>query len=143
MEIFNIDFVKEIIHNYFSIMQISHYIYYNDSFYYKLSQILNAMLECPHYSNNCYLFFENYKMINLDRLLDKYSVLLEYQVLLPFIYEILLIMQTVDYYNISVTDKLLIELLETDPKFSFMLSTVEEIKNQMDVDDITNQFRDL
>ena len=62
MEIFNIDFVKEIIHNYFSIMQISHYIYYNDSFYYKLSQILNAMLECPHYSNNCYLFFENYKI---------------------------------------------------------------------------------
>jgi len=143
MQIFNIFLIKEIIKNYFNCQKISNYIFYNDSFYIKLSQILNEILECPHYENHCYIFFENYKIIDMDRLLENYNIFLECQIIFPFLYEILSIMQTVDYYNISIDDKLLFELFETDQRFSFINNTIQEIKNEMDVDIITNQFRDL
>lgn len=141
--IFNINIIKEIIFNYFNCERISNYIYYSDSFYITLSKILNEMLECPHYDNSCHIFFENYKMIDINRLLEHYDIFLECQILLPFLYEILLIMQTVDSYNITINDKLLFELLEDDQRFGFMLNTVLEIKNKMDIDDIIYNFNPL
>ena len=143
MEIFNIFLIKEIIKNYFNCSSISNYIYYNDSFFITLSKILNEMLECPNYEHHCYIFYRNHIMIDMNKLLEKYDIFLECQVLFSFLYEILLIMQSVDYYNISINDKLLYELLETDLRFGFLLNIVHESKNEMDIDDITNQFKHI
>jgi len=86
---FNILFIKEIINNYFNKYYISNCIYYDDSFYFMLSHILNNIKDLSYYYSHCQVFLNNTNYINFENLFNKYTILLEYQPIILLLYEIL------------------------------------------------------
>jgi hypothetical protein len=143
MNIFNKDFTKLIINNYFIKDSISHYIYYTDSLYENLSLLLNEMINIPEYHKYCYSFNQNTRFINLDKLLDDYENLLEYQSIIMFIYEILLKLQLLDYYNNTIDETKLFEELLINIEFNFMRSLVDNISFNNEMNIISNSFKNI
>ena len=143
MNIFNKDFIKLIINDYFIKDCISHYVYYTDSLYENLALILNEMINISEYHKYCYLFNENNKFINLDKLLDDYEILLEYQSLVMFIYEILLKLQLLDYYNNTIDETKLFEEMLINVEFNFMKQLVDNISFNNEMNIISNSFKNI
>ena len=143
MTLFNKNFIKNLIDNYFIKKEISNYIYYDDLFYDGLSEILNYMIESPDTHKNCYIFYNNFKFININELLNNNDNLLEYQIFISFIYEILNKMQLLDYSNYRITNETLYNEIYNHHEFHFIKDLILELKFNNDIIKLTNQFKNI
>jgi hypothetical protein len=143
MCIFNKDFIKIIIEKYFVKDNISNYVYYSDILYENLGLLLNEMIYIPEYHKYCYIFSENVKLIKFDELLEDYDILLEYQSIIMFVYEVLLKLQLLDYYNYIIDDSSLFNELIINNEFSFMTSLVNELNFNYEMNIISKQFKNI
>lgn len=143
MNIFNKEFIKLIIEKYFIKNNISNYIYYKDSLYDNLGLLLNEMISIPEYHKHCYIFNENVKLIKFDDLLEDHDILLEYQPMIMFIYEILLKLQMLDYFNYVIDEFSLFDELIINIEFSFMRTLVNEYNFKNEMNDISKQFKNI
>jgi len=139
MNLFNDAIIKSIIDRYFNKQYIRNYIYYDNSFYQQLASIVNEMLLIPEYHKACSIFSYNYEFIDLDNLLDNYENLLEYQIFLPFIYEVLVKIQLLDCYNFTINNEKLVEELGYYQEFNFL----KDILNNIEIDSLAKQLRNI
>ena len=143
MSIFNRDFIKLIIGKYFVKDNISNYVYYSDSLYDSLGLLLNEMICIPEYHKHCFMFNENVKLIKFDELLEDHDILLEYQSIIMFIYEILLKLQLLDYFNYVIDESYLLNELDINIEFNFMRSLVNDLNFNNEMNNISKQFKNI
>lgn len=135
--IFTEDLLKVIIKDYFNQDNIKNYVYYDQNFFIGLTLLLNNMVS-KYYIDNCMIFFENYKDIDMNRLLDHHDHFLEIQPLLYFLYEIMCKMNLLNHY-INITDINLWEELSKHKEFNFLSKLI----NNLNVDNINDMLNVL
>ena len=111
--------------------------------YDNLGLLLNKMIPIPEYHKQCYMFNENVKLIKFDDLLEDHDVLLEYQPMIMFIYEVLLKLQMLDYYNYVIDESSLYNELIINTEFSFMRTLVNDYNFNNEMNDISKQFKNI
>tara|TARA_B110000971_G_C19534178_1_gene287328 strand:- start:242 stop:511 length:270 start_codon:yes stop_codon:yes gene_type:complete len=89
------------------------------------------------------MFNENVKLIKFDDLLEDHDVLLEYQPMIMFIYEVLLKLQMLDYYNYVIDESSLYNELIINTEFSFMRTLVNDYNFNNEMNDISKQFKNI
>ena len=124
--IFTGDLLKVIIKDYFNQDNIKNYVYYDQNFFIGLTLLLNNMVS-KYYIDNCMVFFENYKDIDMNRLLDHHDHFLEIQPLLYFLYEIMCKMNLLNHY-INITDINLWEEISKHNEFNFLFTLINNLK---------------
>jgi len=143
MSIFNISLIKEIIDKYFNKYLISNYVYYDDSFYNKLIDVLNSIYSSEYYNNQCQHFLNYNDQVDLNNLLNNYPILLECQSIIFLLFKILEQINMIDYYNFKIDGELLLNELHNNNNFYFLNEIVNEIKFSYELEDITTKFKNI
>lgn len=143
MSIFNILLVKEIIDKYFNKYLISNYVYYNDSFYTILAEVLNSIYSSEYYNNMCQSFLNYNDQVDLNNLLNNFPLLLECQSIIFLLFKILEQINMIDHYNFKIDGVLLLDELKNNNNFSFLNVIVDEIKFNYDLENITKKFKKI
>ena len=143
MSIFNISLIKEIIDKYFNKYLISNYVYYDDSFYNKLIDVLNSIYSSEYYNNQCQHFLNYNDQVDLNNLLNNYPILLECQSIIFLLFKILEQSNMIDYYNFKIDGELLLNELHNNNNFYFLNEIVNEIKFSYELEDITTKFKNI
>lgn len=143
MSIFNTLLLKEIINKYFNKYLISNYIYYNDSFYIILAEILNNIYDSEYYNNQCQHFLNYNDQVDLNNLLNNVPSLLECQSIIFLLFKILEQINMIDYYNFKIDGELLLNELQNNNNFYFLNEIVNQIKFSYELEDITTKFKNI
>jgi hypothetical protein len=143
MSIFNISLIKEIIDKYFNKYLISNYVYYDDSFYNTLAEILNSIYISEYYNNICQNFLNYNDQVDLNNLLNNYPLLLEYQSIIFLLFKILEQTNMIDHYNFKIDGLLLLDELNNNNNFYFLNEIVNEIKFNYDLENVTNTLKKI
>ena len=143
MSIFNTLLLKEIINKYFNKYLISNYIYYNDSFYIILAEILNNIYDSEYYNNQCQHFLNYNDQVDLNNLLNNVPSLLECQSIIFLLFKILEQINMIDYYNFKIDGELLLNELQNNNNFYFLNEIVNQIKFTYELEDITTKFKNI
>jgi hypothetical protein len=143
MSIFNTLLLKEIINKYFNKYLISNYIYYNDSFYIILAEILNNIYDSEYYNNQCQHFLNYNDQVDLNNLLNNVPSLLECQPIIFLLFKILEQINMIDYYNFKIDGELLLNELQNNNNFYFLNEIVNQIKFSYELEDITTKFKNI
>jgi len=143
MPIFNISLIKEIIDKYFNKYLISSYVYYDDSFYNTLAEVLNSIYSSEYYNNVCQNFLNYNDQVDLNNLLNNYPILLEYQSIIFLLFKILEQINMIDHYNFKIDGVLLLDELKNNNNFYFLNEIVDEIKFNYDLENVTRKFKKI
>ena len=140
---FNILLVKEIIDKYFNKYLISNYVYYNDSFYNTLAEVLNSIYSSEYYINTCQNFLNYNDQVDLNNLLNNFPLLLECQSIIFLLFKILEQINMIDHYNFKIDGILLLNELKNNNNFYFLNVIVDEIKFNYDLENVTNKLKKM
>jgi len=143
MSIFNMSLLKEIIDKYFNKYLISNYVYYNDSFYIILAEILNNIYDSEYYNNQCQHFLNYNDQVDLNNLLNNVPSLLECQPIIFLLFKILEQINMIDYYNFKIDGELLLNELQNNNNFYFLNEIVNQIKFTYELEEITTKFKNI
>ena len=143
MSIFNISLIKEIIDKYFNKYLISNYVYYDDSFYNTLAEVLNSIYSSEYYNNICQNFLNYNDQIDLNNLLNNFPSLLECQSVIFLLFKILEQINMIDYYNLKIDGILLLDELNNNNNFYFLNEIVNEIKFNYDLENVTKKLKKI
>lgn len=140
--LFSKDFVKLIIDIFFYKNEIKfNYKYYQESFYNKLADILNLLID-ENYIEYCEIFSYNKDYIDIDKLLDNYYCINNYIELIYLLYEIIIKINMLDYYNINIDDNILLQELYYHNNLNFILKLIEKKENN-NINKIINSFNNI
>jgi hypothetical protein len=140
---FNILLLKEIIDKYFNKYLISNYVYYNDSFYSTLVEVLNSIYTSEYYNNMCQSLLNYNDQIDLNNLLNNFPLLLECQSIIFLLFKVLEQINMIDHYNVKIDGMLLLDELKNNNNFYFLNEIVDEIKFNYDLENVTNIFKKM
>jgi hypothetical protein len=143
MSIFNILLIKEIIDKYFNKYLISNYVYYDDSFYNTLAEVLNSIYSSEYYNNICQNFLNYNDQVDLNNLLNNIPSLLECQTIIFLLFKILEQTNMIDYYNLKIDGVLLLDELNNNNNFNFLYEIVNEIKFNYDLENVTKKLKKI
>jgi hypothetical protein len=139
--IFSKEFIKLIIDKFFYKNEIKYnYQYYQESFYNKLANILNLLID-ENYIEYCNIFSYNKEYIEINKLLDNYYCLNNYIELIYLLYEIIIKTNMLDYYNINIDDNVLLQELSYHNNLNFILKLIRKKENN--INDIINSFNNI
>lgn len=140
--LFSKEFIKLIIDRFFYKNEIKYnYQYYQESFYDKLANILNLLID-ENYIEYCNIFSYNREYIDINKLLDNYYCLNNYIELIYLLYEIIIKTNMLDYYNINIDDNVLLQELSYHNNLNFILKLIEG-KEKNNINDIISSFNNI
>lgn len=140
--LFSKEFIKLIIDRFFYKNEIKdNYQYYQESFYDKLANILNLLID-ENYIEYCNIFSYNREYIDINKLLDNYYCLNNYIELIYLLYEIIIKTNMLDYYNINIDDNVLLQELSYHNNLNFILKLIEG-KEKNNINDIISSFNNI